>query len=70
MHTQKRSAGMPDDQAAIIKMGIGAGAATLYGLTLNELVAVATLLYLGLQIGLLLPKYWRLFRAWWKGECE
>jgi len=38
-----------------------------YGLTLNEWVAVATLLYLAMQIGLLVPKYWRLMVGWWKG---
>ncbi|MGS1010138.1 hypothetical protein [Achromobacter anxifer] len=58
---------MPEDQTAIVKMGIGTGGAVFYGLTLNEWVAVATLLYLALQIGLLMPKYWRLMARWWKG---
>lgn len=58
---------MHDDKAAAIKMGIGAGGALFYGLTLNEWVALATLVYLALQIGLLLPKYWRLVRDWWQG---
>lgn len=59
---------MHEDQAAMVKMGIGAGGAVFYGLTLNEWVAVATLLYLAMQIGLLVPKYWRLLLGWWKGS--
>ncbi|PJM69200.1 hypothetical protein [Achromobacter ruhlandii] len=59
---------MHEDQAAMVKMGIGAGGAVFYGLTLNELVAVATLVYLAMQIGLLMPKYWRLLRDWWLGK--
>lgn len=55
---------MNDDKAAAIKMGVGAGGAVFYGLTLNEWVAAATLVYLALQIGLLLPKYWKLLAHW------
>ena len=43
-------------------------AGSFYGLTLNEWVAMATLFYVALQIGLLLPKYWRLVRGWWTGR--
>jgi len=57
---------MPDDKAALVKMGIGATGAVFYGLTLNEWVALATLVYLAMQIGLLLPKYWKLISAWVK----
>lgn len=67
MRTRPRSLQMHEDQAAVVKMGIGAGGAVFYGLTLNEWVAVATLLYLAMQIGLLVPKYWRLVIGWWKG---
>jgi disulfide bond formation protein DsbB len=39
-----------------------AGAAwSWFGLTLNEWVAAATLLYIVAQIGLLVPKYWAAF---------
>ena len=68
MHTQYRNNYMHEDQAAMVKMGIGAGGAAFYGLTLNEWVAMATLFYVALQIGLLLPKYWRLVRGWWTGR--
>ena len=57
---------MHEDKAAAIKMSIGTGGAVLYGLTLNEWVAVATLAYLALQIGLLIPKYWKLIASWFK----
>lgn len=39
------------------------GGATLYGLTLNEWVGIATLLYVLLQIGLLIPKYVKLLKG-------
>ena len=68
MHTQYRSNYMHEDQAAMVKMGIGAGG-QLYGLTLNEWVAMATLFYVALQIGLLLPKYWRLVRDGGQDGC-
>ena len=42
MHTQYRSNYMHEDQAAMVKMGIGAGGQLLW-LTLNEWVAMATL---------------------------
>ncbi|GEM_PF-5773162 len=48
----------------MVKMDIGAGGAVFYGLTLNELVAVATFLYLSMQIGLRVAKYWRLPHFW------
>jgi hypothetical protein len=32
-------------------------------MTLNEWVALATIVYVVLQVGLLLPKYWRLCRT-------
>ena len=42
------------------------GGATWYGFTLNEWVGLATLLYVVLQIGLLIPKYVKLFKDWLK----
>lgn len=59
---------MHEDKAAVVKMGIGASGAVFYGLTLNEWVAIATLAYMALQIGLLLPKYWKLVTEWLKGR--
>ena len=40
------------------------GGATWYGFTLNEWVGIATLLYVVLQIGLLIPKYIKLIKGW------
>ena len=40
------------------------GAAWIGGLTINELVGIVTLVYLAAQIGLLVPKYWRLYAGW------
>lgn len=37
---------------------------TFLGLTLNQWVAAATLIFIIMQAGLLVPKYWRLIRAW------
>lgn len=34
------------------------------GMTPSDWVTVLTLAYLGLQIGLLVPKYWRQFQDW------
>lgn len=42
--------------------------AALAGLTLNDIVAIMSILFIGLQIGLLIPKYWRLFSSWFKGR--
>ena len=46
-------------QSAAIKLAPAVGGATLSTLTLNQWVAIATLIYVILQIGTLLPKYWR-----------
>lgn len=51
-----------DTKAAAVKMGIASGGGILTAVTLNEWVALATLVYVVLQIGLLLPKYWRLLK--------
>lgn len=50
------------------KMGIASVGAAASFLTLNEWVALATLCYVVLQIGLLIPKYIELYRAWRKGK--
>jgi len=53
---------MTEEKLAIAKTVPAVIGATIYGLTLQEWVAVATLIYIALQVGLLLPKYWRMFR--------
>lgn len=58
---------MNDDKAALAKMSIAGIAATVAALTLNDWVAVLTILYLVAQLGLLVPKYWSEFTKWWRG---
>jgi len=54
-----------DDIAmAALKAAPAAGGVVVYSLTLSEWVAALTILYLLLQIGLLIPKYWGIARAW------
>jgi hypothetical protein len=52
---------MTDERIAIAKTAPAIAGATIYGLTLQDWVAIATLVYVALQVGLLVPKYWRLF---------
>lgn len=40
----------------------------LGGLTLADWVAILTMLYLGLQIGLLIPRYFERWRDWRNGK--
>lgn len=51
-----------DEKVALIKMGGGLTGAGATALTLNEWVAVITIGYLFLQIGLLMPKYVQMYR--------
>jgi len=56
---------MQDELTTVAKITPAAGGAaySYFGWTLNEWVAAATLFYVVLQIGLLVPKYWSvLFR--------
>lgn len=48
---------------AAVKASIAGGGAVASYLTLNEWVAIATLVFVVLQIGLLIPKYWSLYKA-------
>ncbi len=57
---------MTEEKLAVAKTVPAIVGATLYGLTLQEWVGIATLIYVVLQIGLLLPKYWRGLRDWWR----
>ena len=57
---------MPETEikVASLKMG-GAGVGVgVSALTLNEWVAIATLIYVILQAGLLIPKYIEIFKKW------
>lgn len=55
---------MTEEKLAIAKTAPAIAGAMIYGLTLQDWVAIVTILYVILQVGLLLPKYWRLFRDW------
>lgn len=46
------------------RLGGAAAAITVYGITLNEWVAIATLLYLGIQIVLLAPRAVEVVAQW------
>lgn len=55
---------MHEEKLTVVNTSIGVGGMTLYGLTLNDWVAIVTITYLVLQIILLIPKYVREFKAW------
>lgn len=55
---------MTEEKLTIAKTTPAILGATIYGLTLQDWVAVATLVYVALQVGLLMPKYWRLILDW------
>lgn len=55
---------MSDEKLTAVNASVGVGGFTLYSFTLNEWVAIITIAYLALQIGLLLPKYYRAIRDW------
>jgi hypothetical protein len=59
---------MTDEQLAFAKTAPAIAGATIYGLTLQDWVAIATLVYVALQVGLLMPKYWRLLLGWRRGR--
>lgn len=52
-----------ENKIAAAKMTGGAVLTSATALTLNEWVAIVTILYFVLQIGLLLPKYFNLFNS-------
>jgi len=58
---------MSEEQVTVAKIAPAVAGATIYGLTLQDWVAIATLVYVALQVGLLVPKYWRLLIGWRKG---
>lgn len=53
-----------EQNVALTKMGIAAGGATIYGLTLNEWVAICTIIFIIAQFILLIPKYVQAYRNW------
>ena len=58
----KNQLGDHEQKIAGLKMVGGAALTSATAITLNEWVAIATLLYFVLQIGLLVPKYIELFK--------
>jgi hypothetical protein len=56
-----------EQKIAGLKMTGGAFLTSATAITLNEWVAIVTICYFVLQIGLLLPKYWDLAQKKWKG---
>lgn len=61
---------MTEEKLALAKTLPAIAGATLYGLTLQDWVAIVTIAYVALQAGLLIPKYWRIIRDWRKGKCD
>jgi Phage holin T7 family, holin superfamily II len=59
-----------EEKIAIAKTAPSILGATLYGLTLQDWVAIVTIAYVILQAGLLVPKYWRMIRGWQKGDKQ
>jgi hypothetical protein len=59
---------MTEEKLVMAKTMPAIAGATIYGLTLQDWVALVTLVYVALQVGLLVPKYWRLFREWRNGR--
>jgi hypothetical protein len=55
---------MKDLEQLALKTSPAIGGYVLYDFTLNEWVAIVTILYVLLQIGLLLPKYYNLIKKW------
>ena len=54
---------LKDDIGSVgIKTGFTLSISAVGSLSMDELIQLATLLYLALQIGLLALKYWRVFR--------
>jgi hypothetical protein len=49
-----------NENVVALKIGGGTALVGLYGMTLNEWVAVLTILYMVAQIGLLVPRYYAL----------
>lgn len=57
-----------DGKIEALRVGAAGGLVTAYGLTLQEYVAIVTLVYLVFQIVILLPKAFLIIRGWFKRE--
>lgn len=66
IHSQQEQAMKHEMSVEATKGAIAAGGAAATAITLNEWVAIATLIYIALQIGLLLPKYY----SFWKSRLN
>jgi len=53
-----------DSKVETARLGGAAAMVTVYGITLNEWVAILTLLYLGAQIVILIPKAYGVVAGW------
>lgn len=53
---------MQEEITTAVKIAPAAAGAVWTGLTLNEWVAVVTIIYVAAQAGLLVPKYWDLLK--------
>jgi hypothetical protein len=57
-----------ENKVAGMKMAIGGFLSGMTVVTLNEWVAIVTIAYFVLQIGLLVPKYIKMFKGWRSGK--
>lgn len=55
-----------DGKIESIRLGVGAAGVIIYGLTLQEWVAIVTIIYLLAQIVVLAPKIVANLTAWWR----
>lgn len=49
---------------AMVKVTPALGGGTWYALTLNQWVAIVTIIYIVLQVGLLIPSYIKIYKTW------
>lgn len=57
-----------EDKHAFASSALAAGGAVATAMTLSQWVALATLVYVTLQIGLLIPKYISMYKEWRNGR--
>lgn len=53
-----------------VRLSVATAGVTLWGITLNEWVAMATIFYLVLQIFVLMPKAIAIIKRWFHGRAE
>ena len=54
----------PETGMAVVKLTPAIGGGTWYALTLNQWVAIVTIIYIVLQVGLLIPSYINIYKTW------